>query len=179
LPIETAFLTIRGSNLALSDLKVYLNSVELAIAAKSPDMLKCELNGNLRDGDVISAGSHPVCVVQELLNGKKRSSNLLVANLLPVLTNVGFTPDPDPEIFGTLDLEGFLLGKTSDDVFVALYQAGQTVKLFDTFAEILPAPPAQTQLRVKITDAVPPGDYRVILRVNTQQAQNSPEVTLP
>ena len=179
LPTETAFLTIRGSNLALSDLKVYLGSVELAIAAKSPDMLKCELNANLRDGDVISAGSHLVCVVQELPNGKKRSSNLLVANLLPVLTNVGFTPDPDPEIFGTLDLEGFLLGKESDDVFVALYQAGQTVRLFDTFAEILPAPPAQTQLRVQMTDAVPPGNYRVILRVNTQQAQNSPEVTLP
>ena len=97
----------------------------------------------------------------------------------PVVLNYSLPPDPDPEIFGTLDLEGFLLGKESDDVFVALYQAGQTVRLFDTFAEILPAPPAQTQLRVQITDAVPPGNYRVILRVNTQQAQNSPEGTLP
>ena len=178
-PPEPSLLTIRGSNLALSNLTVRLGSVELTIAAQSPDILKCELNTNLRNGDVISAGSHPICVVQELPNGKERASNLLVANLLPVLTNVAFTPDSNPGIFGTLDLEGFLLGNTSDDIFVALYQEGETVRLFDTFAEILPDPEAQTQLRVQITDAVPSGNYRVIVRVNNQQAQNSPEVTIP
>jgi len=179
-PPEPSLLTIRGSNLALSNLIVRLGSVDLEIATQSPDILECELlNDNLRDGDVISAGSHPVCVVQQLPDGRERASNLLVANLLPVLTNVGFTPNPDPEIFGTLDLEGFLLGNDSDDIFVALYREGETVRLFDTFAEILPAPDAQTQLRVQITDAIPSGNYRVIVRVNNQQAQNSPEVTIP
>jgi hypothetical protein len=147
-----------------------LGSVELPIVAKSPDTLKCELNGNIRDGTVISAGSHPVCVVESLPNNKTRSSNLLVASLLPVITGAAFSGDH-------LNLEGFLLGKASDDVFVALYQKGKTVKVFDKFVEIEPGPPAQTQLRVQITDTSP-GIYRVILRVNGQQAQNSPEVTI-
>ncbi|HAG81441.1 MAG TPA: hypothetical protein DCL61_09765 [Cyanobacteria bacterium UBA12227] len=172
LPLETSILTIKGSNLALSNLTVRLGSVELPIIAQSPDSLKCELNGNIRDGSAISAGSHPVCVVQSLPNNKTRSSNLLVANLLPILTSVEFS-------LGNLNLEGFLLGKKSDDVFVALYQTGKTVRIFDVFEDILPAPPAQTQLRVAIADTIPSGTYRVILRVNGQQAQNSPEVIVP
>ena len=179
LPTETAFLTIRGSNLALSDLKVRLGSVELAIVAQSPNNLRCELNEQLRDGEIISAGSHTVCVVQELPNGKERGSNLLVVNLLPVITNVEFTPNPALEIFGTLDLEGFLLGTERDDVFVALYQEGKTVRLFDRFEEISPAPPAQTQLRIQVTEEIAPGDYRVILRVNGQQAKNRQGVRIP
>jgi hypothetical protein len=167
---QPSILTIRGNNLALSNLTVRLGSVELPIVAKSPDTLKCELNGNIRDGTVISAGSHPVCVVESLPNDKARSSNLLVASLLPVITNATFSGD-------NLYLEGFLLGKASDDVFVALYRNGKTVKVFDKFVEIGPGPPAQTQLQVQITDTSP-GTYRVILRVNGQQAQNSPEVVI-
>jgi Pvc16 N-terminal domain len=170
LPPELSILTIRGNNLNLSNLTVLLGSVELQIVAKSPDILKCELNGNIRNGSAISAGTHPVCVVEILPNGKTRSSNLLVASLLPVVTGAAFS-------LGNLNLEGFLLGTASDDVFVALYQNGKTVRVFDEFVEIAPAPPAQTQLRVQITDTLP-GIYRVILRVNGQQAQNSPEVTI-
>lgn len=179
LPPEASILTIRGNNLALSNLTVRLGSVELPIVAQSPDILKCELNDNIRDGNEISAGSHPVCVVQNLPNNKTRSSNLLIANLLPVMTTAGFTIDPVPEVFGNLNLEGFLLGKESDDVFVALYQNGKTVRIFDEFVDILPPHPAQTQLRVAIRDPVSSGNYRVILRVNGQQAQKSPEVIVP
>jgi hypothetical protein len=171
-PPQPSILTIRGNNLALSNLTVRLGPVELPIVAKSLDTLKCELNGNISDGTVISAGSHPVCVVESLPNGKARSSNLLVASLLPVITGTTFSGG------NLLNLEGFLLGKASDDVFVALYQNGKTVRVFDKFVEIGPDIPAQTQLRVEITDPLP-GIYRVILRVNGQQAQNSPEVVIP
>jgi hypothetical protein len=170
-PPPPSILTIRANNLALSNLTVRLGPVELPIVAKSPDTLKCELNGNISDGTVISAGSHPVCVVESLPNGKARSSNLLVASLLPVITGAAFSGG------NLLNLEGFLLGKASDDVFVALYQNGKTVRVFDKFVEMEPGPPAQTQLQVEITDPSP-GTYRVILRVNGQQAQNSPEVTI-
>ncbi|MGL5058417.1 MAG: DUF4255 domain-containing protein [Microcoleus sp.] len=170
LPPQSSILTIRGNNLALSNLTVFLGAVELSIVAQSPDILKCELNGNIRNGSAISAGSHPVRVEERLTNGKVRSSNLLVASLLPVVTNATFS-------LGNLNLEGFLLGTASDDVFVALYKNGKTVKIFDEFVEIAPPPPAQTQLRVQVTDTLP-GIYRVILRVNGQQAQNSPEVTV-
>lgn len=170
LPPQSSILTIRGNNLALSNLTVFLGAVELLIVANSPDILKCELNDNIRNGSAISAGSHPVRVEERLTNGKVRSSNLLVASLLPVITGAAFS-------IGNLNLEGFLLGTASDDVFVALYQNGKTVKIFDEFVEIAPPPPAQTQLRVQVTDTLP-GIYRVILRVNGQQAQNSPEVTI-
>jgi len=173
---ETAILMIQGSNLALSNLSVRLGSVELMIVAQSPDSLKCELNDNIRDGSAISAGSHPICVVQNIANDKTRSSNLWVVNLLPVVTDVEFSVDPTAQIFGTLTLEGFLLGTERDDVFVVLYQAGETVRMFDEFEVISPD---QTQLQVPILDAVPSGTYRVILRVNGQQAQNSPEVMIP
>ncbi len=178
LPPTTAFLTIRGSNLGLSNLTVRLGAVNLPIVAQSPDALTCELNGNISNGSSISAGSQPICVVQSLPNDKTRSSNLLVANLLPVIAIAEFTTDPAPDIFGYLTLTGFLLGTARDDVFVALYQAGKTVRIFDVWEEILPPPPPQTELRVQIADAVPSGSYRVILRVNGQQAQNSPEVII-
>lgn len=178
-PPSTAFITIKGSNLSLSDLTVLLGTVQLPIVAQSSDILRCELNEDIRDGSLISAGSHPLCVVQRLSNGKERSSNLLVVNLLPIFTTVSFTPNPEPDLFGYLNLEGFLLGKASDDVFVALYQAGKTVRIFDELVESPPPPPEQTQLRVRIRDVVPSGTYRVLLRVNGQQAQNSLEVTIP
>ncbi|NJK65316.1 MAG: DUF4255 domain-containing protein [Microcoleus sp. CSU_2_2] len=170
LPPQSSILSIRGNNLALSNLTVFLGAVELTIVAKSPDILKCELNNNIRNGSAISAGSHPVRVEERLTNGKVRSSNLLVVSLLPVVTGATFS-------LSNLNLEGFLLGTASDDVFVALYQNGKTVRVFDEFVEIAPAPPAQTQLRVQVTDTSP-GNYRVILRVNGQQAQNSPEVII-
>jgi len=68
------------------------------------------------------------------------------------------------------------LGSREDDIFVALFQQGKVVKLYDQFEDIEPEPP-QTQLRVRIdAGTVPPGKYRVILKVNGQQAKSSPEV---
>jgi hypothetical protein len=81
-------------------------------------------------------------------------------------------------IYATIDLTGKLLGTAADDVFLALYRDGRTVKMFDVFT--IPATPPQTgkQLVMHIGDAVPEGRYLAIIKVNGQQAVQSFAVDL-
>ncbi len=181
---------LKGSNLNLANLSVRLGKVELPITAQSVDALQCLVNAAISGGEAISAGSYPISVVQNLPKGRQRSSNLLVGNLLPVLTSAvpnNLTPVPadTSKIYGNIDLTGELLGTEEDDVFVALYQDGRVIQMFDELVPIPPPPPPppvtpQTRRRVLIKEQnpIPPGKYRVILRVNGQQAKNSPEIDL-
>jgi Pvc16 N-terminal domain/IPT/TIG domain len=188
----TSTLTLRGNDLNLSGLAVKFGTVELPITAQTPTSVACNVNGTLLDGRLISAGSHPVSVVQVLPSGKRRSSNLLVANLLPILDSVTVSnitrvepANLNSNVYATLDIQGSLLGTVEDDIFLALYRDGKTVKFFDDLTIIptsppLPPTPLQKQLRfaMQASQAVPPGQYRVILRVNGQQAKNSPVINL-
>lgn len=181
---------LKGSNLNLANLSVRLGKVELPITAQSVDTLQCLVNAAISGGEAISAGSHPISVVQNLPKGRQRSSNLLVGNLLPVLTsavpnNLANVPADASKIYGNIDLTGELLGTEEDDVFVALYQDGRVIQMFDELVPIAPPPPPppvtpQTRRRVLIKEqnSISPGKYRVILRVNGQQAKNSPEIDL-
>ena len=189
-------LTIFGSDLNLSGLSVCIGSADLPVTGQWPDRLQCSVNGALSAGGVISAGSHPVSVVQTLPAGRRRSSNLLVGDLLPILSSADVDPasfslaSPPPSttrVFGNIDLTGRLLAGTEDDILVALYRDGVIVKMLDEeFNFTVPQPPpppdppwTRIRLEMKEPDAVPPGRYRIILRVNGQQAKNSPEVELP
>jgi hypothetical protein len=90
-----------------------------------------------------------------------------------------------------VDLVGKLLGQDDvDDFYVALYRNGETIKLFekgpsaaesgdhlqDTSAS--GAPQTARQLKMGKGDAVPPGKYKVLYRVNGQQALQAPEIDL-
>ncbi len=84
-----------------------------------------------------------------------------------------------PKVAGNIVMMGTLLGRAEDDIFVALYRDGQIVKVYDapfTFAA------DQSSLTLQLPNsqsaAVLPGRYRVILRINGQQAKNSPQVDL-
>jgi hypothetical protein len=189
-PGET--LTMTGTDLDLPDLFVRLGAVELPITAQRPDSLRCTVDGEIADGEVISAGSHALVVGRLLGSGRRRMSNPLIAGLRPVLTAAvpqglarTVPANPASPVFGNVDLTGVLLGSDRDDLFVALYRDGATVRMFDTFAAVPPPPPPplvtpQTRMRVSIPAADPaePGQYRVILRVNGQQARQSPTVDL-
>ena len=75
------------------------------------------------------------------------------------------------------DLAGFLLSTPSDAVFMGLSLNGKVIRLFDQFTR--PTADQKTlRLTIPVESAVPTGNYRVILRVNGQQALNSPGVTL-
>jgi hypothetical protein len=178
-----ATVTIQGDDLNLSGLAVRLGDVVLPVATQTPTKLTVEIAPSIANS--LSAGSYPIAATQTLPTGRQRSSNLLIANLLPTLTTVTpVAPTPAEQLNGVilnLDLRGELLGRAQDDVFVALYQNGQTVGVFDEFVAIAPPPLGlQTSLRIsiKVSNKVPSGGYLVILRVNGQQAKNSPTVNL-
>jgi hypothetical protein len=178
--------TIRGTDLHLSNLTVRLGNVELPVTMQRPDELRFIVSPALVNGATISAGSHPVSLVQTLPSGKKRTSNMVIANLVPTLNPATIVP-PDAstpeEVFATIDFDGILLGNEDDDVIFAFYRNGRVVKMFDN-SELLASPQPQTQRRLIIISSeddpnpMPEGEYLVILRVNGQQAPQSPLVNL-
>jgi hypothetical protein len=188
--------TIKGADLDLSGLSVSLGPVDLPVLSQKADQLTFKVDSAIATGDVISASSHAISVVQTLPTGRRRLSNVLVASLLPTVDTAAIAagtlvvnpvpPPPKPQTaFATIELTGALLGKKDDDCFLALYRDGATLRLFDTFRDEQPAPPpppvppqSEKSLKMVNDDAVPVGDYMVIYRVNGQQAKVSPIVSL-
>lgn len=183
--------TVYGEDLHLSNLSVMLGAVELPVTMQRPDRLEFLARPDLLTGDVISAGGQPLTVGQALSPTRTRRSNVLVANLLPTVSTAAFfggltiiaAAPPVPELaHGTIHLTGALLGRDDDDVLLALYRDGQTVRAMDYFmpdASIPGTAPAQARKRIVMAaaDAVPHGTYNVILRVNGAQAKQSPTLT--
>ena len=192
--------TIRGIDLHLANLSVMLGPVELSATMQTPDELRFKVDPAIIAASGISAGSYPMTVVQTLpATGKKRKCNAVIGNMVPTIsTAVPATPPPPPPVantvtviaavpgpppipkkaFARIDLTGVLLGTDKDDVILAFYRNGSVVKMVDVLA--FPAAPAQTQLQLAMVaaDALPAGDYNMILIVNGQQAPQSPLVHL-
>jgi len=161
-------ISLSGTDLNLSGIDVLLGSVPLTI---QPPVTSAKLDCQVTTG-AMSAGSYPLVVRQTLSPGRFRSSNLLLGNLLPtVATAQVVTP-------GTLTIKGQLLGTANDDVVVAFYRDGAVERMVD---EIFVFDPGQAQLDLTFSPGVglPAGTYRIILRVNGQQARNSPVVNWP
>jgi hypothetical protein len=172
--------SIKGTDLHLSNLSVRLGTVDLPVTMQQPDELRFRVDAALINAAGMSAGSHPLTVVQTLASGKRRASNMLVANLVPTLaTAVVVLPVLPETFFAAIDLTGVLLGDESDDTVLALYGDGRVFSMFDVLT-LPPAPPAtpQTARRLVIEDAVPAGEYLTILRVNGQQAPQSPRIII-
>jgi hypothetical protein len=173
-------LIVRGNDLHLSGLSVRLGHADLPVIMQRPDVLQARVDTALLPPGPLRAGGHPVSVVQALPTGRLRSSNVLGAGLRPVVTiaNVdNLHATPDATAAAEIELQGTLLGRADDDVFVAFYRDGVVVAAFDA---PLTHAADQTTLTLAIPDerGLPPGDYRVILRVNGEQARNSPSVGL-
>jgi hypothetical protein len=186
-----ATVTLEGTDLHVADLSVMLGPVELPVTMQQPDRLQFVVNEAIATPDVISAGSHPVSVSQLLPGGRRRGSNLLVGNLRPVLDtaavqagtlqHVAVSPPPVGHSFATIDLTGKYLGRDGvDDFYLALYRDGATVKLFDALTDASPvgAPQTGRSFAMQKADAVPPGQYLVLYRVNGQQARQAVPIDL-
>lgn len=188
-------LRIRGEGLAGDDVALRFGPLEWPVAADGATRVETTLDPTVVTGAAISAGSHGVALVRTLPSGRKRSTNLMVVGLRPTLddaTPVGVarvTPaDPDSPVTATIRLDGELLGTDEDDIVVALYRDGDTVEFFDEIEDREPVASdpegnpdlLQTIKQFEITNekAVPAGTYRIIVRVNGQQARQSPEVDL-
>lgn len=170
-----ATLTLYGDDLNASSMEVVLGDVLLNIVERQVDRLVVTAEGSpgtpIASGTTLSAGEMPLIVRRRLSPTRTRSSNLLAARLLPTLNSAAL-------VAGDLELQGLLLGNDSDDVMVLFYREsdGVTVHLFDT---VTTAADQQTLTIPGAAAAVPAGSYRVILRVNNQQAKASPIVVLP
>ena len=178
--------TIYGTDLHLSNLSVNLGPVELPVTMQQPDRLQFVVREDIATSAVISAGILPVSVGQLLPTGRRRSSNLLIGNLSPNLNTVALSgaiqhpaaaPPPVDWNFATIEVTGKLLGKKDkDDFYLALYKDGTTFAMLDDdLNDKSPpnAPQTKRQFVMQKADAVPPGKYLVLYRVNGQQAQQS------
>jgi hypothetical protein len=184
---HNAVITITGTDFDPDTLTVTLGGKKISVEPESTGVrLVCTVDTAIGAGG-LSAGSHALQAVQTLSSGTLRSSNLLICHLLPAITAAPtFTLETgDPaSYFGTLRIRGILLGAQFDDIFLALYRddgdTGRVIKLFSDFEEFkqTPVPVTQDSLSVRIPAAERPaaGAYRVILRVNGEQARQSPQI---
>ena len=170
-----ATLTLFGNDLGGSDMEVVLGDVMLDVVERRIDRLVVTAEGSpgtpIASGSTLSAGEMPLVVRRRLSPTRTRSSNLLAARLLPTLNSAAL-------VAGDLELQGLLLGNDTDDVIVQFYREsdGVTAHLFDTVST---AADQQALSVAGAAAAVPAGNYRVILRVNNQQAKASPSVVVP
>lgn len=167
--------TLFGQDIAADNIEVVLGDVLLTVFERRIDRLVVDVEGSpgtpIADGGVLSAGERPLTVQRRLSPTRVRSSNLLAARLLPSVDSAAL-------VGGNLRIDGRLLGNDADDIVVVLARSsdGVAVRLFDTATAIA----SQQTLQVAgVAAAVGAGSFRVILRVNNQQAKGSPEVTVP
>lgn len=183
--------TVRGTDLHLSNLSIMFGPIELPVTMQQPDRLQFVVDTDIATPAVISAGSYPLSVSQFLPTGRRRSSNVLIGNLRPVVSNVALfgpisTVGPPPPRMGwkftNIDVTGELLGRDDvDDFYLALYKDGKTFAMLDTQNDLVLPAGSQTQRRFQMiqADAVPPGRYLAIYRVNGQQAAQGFFIDLP
>lgn len=181
--------TLHGEDLHLSNLDCLLGNVALSIVGQRPDTVTVRAEGAVPSGapegpiaagNVISAGEHALLLRQLMPNGRYRSSNILSGRLLPVVSGVAVAA-------GNLTVNGLLLGTWDDDVLVAMVRDDAVARLFEPSAP----PPAPAEDRTVVPGAdqksltigafaagLDAGQYRVMVRVNGQQARLSPTVTV-
>lgn len=173
-----AAIELFGADLQGDDIEVALGEQVLTITERRPDRLAVTVEGTppapIADGGTLSAGQHGMVVRRRLSPTRVRSSKVQLVRLLPTVTGAAL-------VGGDLQVTGRLLGRGpaepgTDDVVVALFRDGRTVRLFDS----LGAASNQNLLVVPGVAAagLPAGEYLVIVKVNHQQARTSPRLTL-
>ena len=138
-------------------------------------MANGKLSATIPAADIISAGAYPVCVARTLPDGHTLSSNALAGHLLPRVGSVNLAAPLTPilgKLTGSFVVHGSQLGGPDAAIYAALYLHGQARLLLE------PQPGGtDTTLTFEVGDhqALPPDpDYRVILRVNGEQALDVP-----
>ena len=166
--------TIRGVDMAAYG-EVFLGTTALALTATGEGSASFTLPA----AAALAANSYPLYIARTLASGRKITSNALLAELLPQAATVALDgaltvlPPGGPTALrhGRFVVTGSQLGGSSGSVFASLFLDGRSHALFEPDAG-----GTQTQLHftVPAAKALPPGTYQLILRVNGQQAVDSP-----
>jgi hypothetical protein len=174
-------LQVLGTGFGSGQVQIRLgNAVNLAVTTQKSGLLTCTVGGAALDPTRLSAGGQSVVVVQTIAPGKTLSSNALSTSLLPLVTGVaavGLQPvsGTNPKVYGSLKLQGQFLGRSMDYVEVGLLDSSGVVVMIDRRDPGFAPPADQTaqQLLMQPSEAVPPGNYTVVIRVNGAQARQA------
>jgi hypothetical protein len=173
-------LTISGTGLGADRLAVRFGNALLGVSMQQLGRLQCLVGGAGLDPTQISAGSQPVVVSQTIPNGKTLSSNALSAALLPVVTGVTASgvhavSGSNPNVFGTIKLTGQFLGRASDYIELGLLNSTGVAVIIDRPDPgfVAPADQSAQQILMTAAEAVPPGTYTAVFRVNGAQAKQA------
>ena len=169
--------TIFGDDVNETALEAILGSVRLVVQSRRVDRINVIADGDpggnpqgpIAAGGAISAGERPLVLRRQITPTRSRSSNALLIRLLPTVTTASMAGS-------AIAITGLLLGTDNDDVVVALYRDGRSVRLFDTVST---SASQQTLTVLNVSGSVPSGSYRVVVVVNGQQAKVSPAVVVP
>ncbi len=136
-----------------------------------------ELRVTVPAATTLSAGIYGITAVRVLPSGRRFSSNAVTGRLLPTLTGAAHGPltaTGTGALHGTLTLTGARLGGPDDSIFIAFYRDGACALMLEATGVA-----AQDTLNATLTpeQALDPGAYLIILRVNGEQAINSPALS--
>jgi hypothetical protein len=167
--------TLRGLDLGGYD-RIQLGGHALVPLAAQPGDRGDVMRFQLPAASPIAAAGYAVSVSRTLPSGHTMTSSPVLGELLPVVTGVALdgplTP-VDGALAGSFTVSGAQFGGPGESVFATLYRDGQARLLLEPSA-----PPSATaaSFAVPAAQALPTGLYRVIVRVNGQQAVSSPEL---
>ncbi|NML16824.1 DUF4255 domain-containing protein [Azohydromonas caseinilytica] len=168
--------TLRGTDLA-GYTEVQLGTTVLPLAPGAPGTATFTVPA----ASPMAAGAYPLFIARVLPSGRRITSNALLVELLPVLGSVALDgalstpapPAPPGRRFGRFVVNGSQLGGDDASVFASLFRNGEAHGLFEPDAG---GTGTQRRFSVPAAQALPTGRYRVLLRVNGQQAIEAPEL---
>jgi hypothetical protein len=128
--------------------------------------------------DAIAAGTYPVCLARTLPDGHVLRSNAVAGHLLPIVSSAnlaGALTNVSGKLSGSFVVHGSQFGGPDAAAYAALYLGGKSQLLLE------PQPGGTaTTLTFVVSDAqalLADPAYRVILRVNGEQALDSPTLS--
>lgn len=164
-------ITLTGLDIGTETEEIQLGGTAFPVVAAKVGEIRAVIGADTS----LSAGSYSITAVRTLPGDLKISSNALLGYLLPVVNDAtpGVLTLFGANLHGTLTLTGNHLGGVDDSIFVAFYRNGEVALMLEATGVA-----AQTSLVVTVEeeDALVPGNYFIILRVNGAQATNSPLV---
>ncbi|MGA2114837.1 MAG: Pvc16 family protein [Bryobacteraceae bacterium] len=178
-------LTITGAGLDGDQLAVQFGAVQLPVTMQQSGTLRCVVGGAALDPTKLSAGSQPVSVAQTIAVGKTLFSNALSTALIPLVTSVtavGLQPvsATNPNVYGAIKLTGQFLGGPSDYVELGLLNSTGVAEVIDRPDPSFAAPADQSAQQVLMLsgEAIPPGTYTAVFRVNGAQSKQAFQIVM-